>query len=156
MAKTQQEVIDSLIKNGAASVNINVKNAKVKTFESWSRVRLTTEEEVDAYILQDDNTYQLGKDHVVFISLFSVVNALRDGDYDVVIDHIINNPQSLVVLLKKAKMHLVQQQVKAGDILESNDVPEDHDAIYWHCVSIDFDDAAKERLNRIIDKMLGI
>ena len=156
MAKTQQEVIASLIKNGAKSENVTVKNVKVKTFETWSRAHLTFAQDVDAYVLQDDNTYQLGKNNAAFVSVFTIVNALRDTDDDWLIDHINENPKSLILLLKNAKLRMVPRMVKAGDILEGNDVPEDHDAIHWYIAAIEFSDAARAQITRIADKMLGL
>lgn len=156
MAKTQKELIEQLIKNGSNPVDVDVKNIKVKTFETWSRARLTFAQDVDAYVLQDDNTYQLGKDNVAFVSVFTIVNALRDTDDDWLIDHINENPKSLVILLKNAKLRMVPRMVKAGDILEGNDVPEDHDAIHWYVATIEFSDAARAQITRIADKMLGL
>lgn len=157
MAQTQNEVITELSKNGAKSEQVVVKNLKVKTFEKYTRCRVTVDHEVDGYVSEDNGvTYKLGKTNVVFISLFNLVNALRDTEYDVVIDHICDHPQSMVVLLKDAKVTLVQQNVKAGDTPDGVDAPLEHDAIYWHCKSIEFSDAAKLRLDKIVDKMLGL
>lgn len=155
MAKTQQEVIASLIKNGAKSENVTVKNTKVKVLDKYARCRVVLNKQVDGYVQQDDLSYKLDKVDVVFLSLFNVVNALRDTEYDVVIDHILDNPQSAVVLLKDADMTLVEQQVKAGDVINDGE-PEDHDCIYWWVKDIEFSDRAKMQLDKIVDKMLGL
>lgn len=155
MAKTQQEVIASLIKNGAKSENVTVKNTKVKVLDKYARCRVVLNKQVDGYVQQDDLSYKLDKVDVVFLSLFNVVNALRDTEYDVVIDHILDNPQSAVVLLKDADMTLVEQQVKAGDVINDGE-PEDHDCIYWWVKDIEFSERAKKQLDKIVDKMLGL
>lgn len=155
MAKTQQEVIASLIKNGAKSENVTVKNTKVKVLDKYARCRVVLNKQVDGYVQQDDLSYKLDKVDVVFLSLFNVVNALRDTEYDVVIDHILDNPQSAVVLLKDADMTLVEQQVKAGDVINDGE-PEDHDCIYWWVKDIEFSDRAKMQLDKIVNKMLGL
>lgn len=155
MAKTQQEVIASLIKNGAKSENVTVKNVKVKTFDKYTRCRMVLNKQVDGYVQQDDLSYKLDKVDVVFLSLFNVVNALRDTEYDVVIDHILDNPQSAVVLLKDADMTLVEQKVTAGDTGDDGE-PVDHDCIYWWVKDIEFSERAKKQLDKIVDKMLGL
>lgn len=156
MAKTQQEVIASLIKNGAKSENVTVKNVKVKTFDKYTRCRMVLNKQVDGYVLQEDNvSYKLDKVDTVFISLFNIANALRDSDYDIVIDHICDHPQSAVVLLKASDLTLVEQQVKAGDVIDGGE-PVDHDCIYWWVKDIKFSDRAKMQLDKIVDKMLGL
>lgn len=155
MAKTQQEVIASLIKNGAKSENVTVKNTKVKVLDKYARCRVVLNKQVDGYVQQDDLSYKLDKVDVVFLSLFNVVNALRDTEYDVVIDHILDNPQSAVVLLKDADLTLVEQQVKAGDVVDGGE-PADHDCIYWWVKDIEFSERAKKQLDKIVDKMLGL
>ena len=155
MAKTQNEVIASLIKNGAKSENVKVKNTKVKVLDKYTRCRVVLDKQVDGYVQQDDLSYKLDKVDVVFLSLFNVVNALRDTEYDVVIDHILDNPQSAVVLLKDADMTLVEQKVTAGDTGDDGE-PVDHDCIYWWVKDIKFSDRAKMQLDKIVDKMLGL
>lgn len=155
MAKTQQEVIASLIKNGAKSENVTVKNTKVKVLDKYARCRVVLNKQVDGYVQQDDLSYKLDKVDVVFLSLFNVVNALRDTEYDVVIDHILDNPQSAVVLLKDADMTLVEQKVTAGDTGDDGE-PVDHDCIYWWVKDIEFSERAKKQLDKIVDKMLGL
>ena len=155
MAKTQQEVIASLIKNGAKSENVTVKNTKVKVLDKYARCRVVLNKQVDGYVQQDDLSYKLDKVDVVLLSLFNVVNALRDTEYDVVIDHILDNPQSAVVLLKDADMTLIEQQVKTGDVINDGE-PEDHDCIYWWVKNIEFSERAKKQLDKIVDKMLGL
>lgn len=156
MAKTEMEIITELLKNGAKSESITVKNLKVKTYERYTRCRLTTDKDVDGYVEQDDKSYKLDKTNVVFIGLFNLVNALRDTEYDVVIDHICDHPQSAVILFKDAKLTLVEQQVKKGDTIEGATEPAEHDCIYWHCQKVEFSDVAKARLDKIVDKMLGL
>lgn len=116
---------------------------------------MVLDKQVDGYVQQDDLSYKLDKVDVVFLSLFNVVNALRDTEYDVVIDHILDHPQSVVVLLKDADITLVEQQVKAGDVVDGGE-PVDHDCIYWWVKDIKFSDRAKMQLDKIVDKMLGL
>lgn len=155
MAKTQNEVIAELLKNGAKSENVKVKNTKVKVLDKYTRCRVVLDKQVDGYVQQDDLSYKLDKVDTVFLSLFNIVNALRDTEYDVVIDHILDHPQSVVVLLKNADITLVEQQVKAGDIINGGE-PEDHDCIYWWVKSVTFNESAKAQLDKIVDKMLGL
>ena len=155
MAKTQNEVIAELLKNGAKSENVKVKNTKVKVLDKYTRCRVVLDKQVDGYVQQDDLSYKLDKVDTVFLSLFNVVNALRDTEYDVVIDHILDHPQSVVVLLKNADITLVEQQVKAGDTINGGE-PEDHDCIYWWVKSVTFSESAKTQLDKIVDKMLGL
>ena len=145
----------ALLKNGAKSENVKVKNTKVKVLDKYTRCRVVLDKQVDGYVQQDDMSYKLDKVDVVFLSLFNVVNALRDTEYDVVIDHILEHPQSIIVLLKNADITLVEQQVKAGDIINDGE-PEDHDCIYWWVKSIEFHESAKAQLDKIVDKMLGL
>lgn len=151
---TQQELIAQLIKDGATKTSVQVKRAQVTILSTWTRLRLEVDAQVDAYISDDDGNYKLGKDHVVFLSLYNLVNALRDGDFDILIDHLLANPKALAILLKNAKLSLVERKVSAGDTIDG--VVTDHDAIYWYCDGVAFDDAAQARIDKIIDSILGI
>ena len=49
MAKTQNEVIAELLKNGAKSENVKVKNTKVKVLDKYTRCRVVLDKQVDGY-----------------------------------------------------------------------------------------------------------
>lgn len=151
---TQQELIAQLIKNGATKTSVQVKRAQVTILSTWTRLRLEVDTQVDAYISDDEGNYKLGKDNVVFLSLYNLVNALRNDDLDVLIDHLLEHPKALTILLKNAKLSLVERKVSVGDTIDG--VVADHDAIYWYCDGITFSDAAKTHIDRVIDDILGI
>lgn len=158
MAQTTQcELIAQLLKDGATKTSTSVKRVQVQTLQSWTRVRLEVKDKVDAYVRQEDDSYKLDKDNVVFLSVFNIVNALRDTDNDILIDHILANPKSLIVLLKDAKLSLVERKVSEGDTID--DVVADHDTIFWYCQSIEFAPVHTTEhgaITRIVDNILGI
>lgn len=151
---TQQELIAQLIKDGATKTSVQVKRAQVTILSTWTRLRLEVDTQVDAYISDDEGNYKLGKDNVVFLSLYNLVNALRNDDLDVLIDHLLEHPKALTILLKNAKLSLVERKVSVGDTIDG--VVVDHDAIYWYCDGITFSDTAKTHIDRVIDDILGI
>ena len=136
MAKTNQEVCADLIKNGAKRISGSIQRASVQILADWTRIRVELDTKVPAYIRQDDGTYVLGEDNVLFISMYGLTNGLRGTTYDVLLDHINNNPKSIQLVFKDAKVVMIPQMVKEGDVDDKGDVA-DHDTIWWHCQTLE-------------------
>lgn len=155
MAKTNKEICAELRKNGAKSVTSSINRASAQVLADWTRVRIELDAKVPAYIRQDDDSYQLGEDNVLFISLYGLLNGLRDTEYDVLIDHLKNNPKAVNILFKDAKAVFIPQMVKEGDV-DADGNAADHDAIYWHCESVSFSGVGEQWAQKTVLGVLGI
>lgn len=155
MAKTNKEICAELVKNGAKRVPTSVNRASAQVLATWTRVRLELKDKVVAYIKQDDETYKLGEDNIAFVSLFNLLNGLRDTEFDTLMDHIKKVPTTVPFLFKDAKVTLVAQMLKEGDV-DSTGEPVDHDTIYWHVESVELDGSGKQWATRTIMGLLGI
>ena len=155
MAKTNQEICAELVKNGAKKVNSSINHATAQVLADWTRVRVELDVKVPAYIRQEDGTYKLSEDNVLFISLYGLLNGLRDTEYDVLIDHIKNNPKAVNILFKNAKAVFIPKMIKEGDV-DADGNAADHDAIYWYCESVTFTGVGEQWAQKTVLGVLGI
>lgn len=160
----KKEVMNLLIKNGATSVRgLKIKNITVTPCENYVRIGITLDQAVAGYVTNDNGvTYEKGDTKTIFVSLFSLVSILKDDD-DVAFaaNHIVKNPDSIQVILNRASIDILQENVTTGtdyknpwsDNAES--VTFDHDTIINHVVDIKLSDFAKKKLDKLADAMLG-
>ena len=165
MIKTNVEIISELVKKGAVRVDdLKIKNVTVTVFESYTRLGVRIDREVDGYVA-DAKTGEMtkGKTDLIFLSTYAVGAVMRENDeLATIVDHCNLNPQSYKLLLQGAKMSILQQSVKKDDEYvnpfssktDSTKMP--HDTIIDHCIVLDLATSAHKWVEKIQDKMLGL
>lgn len=159
----RKEIVANLIKNGANLVkDITVKNVTVTPMEQYVRLGLTLDTEVDGFIAKEDGTYEKGKVKVVFVSAFSVASILKDDDDAAfAANHLLQHPESMCVILSRAKINIVQQTVAENDEYvnpwseNSESTRFDHEVIINHLTDVKLSDFAIRRLDKLADAMMG-
>lgn len=159
----RKEIVANLIKNGATMVkDITVKNVTVTPMEQYVRLGLTLDTEVDGFIQQEDGTYEKSKTKVIFVSAFSVASILKDDDDAAfAANHLLQHPESMCVILSRAKINIVQQTVAENEEYvnpwSDNAEPTtfDHEVIINHLADVKLSDFAIRRLDKLADAMMG-
>ena len=159
----RKEIVSNLIKNGANLVkDITVKNVTVTPMEQYVRLGLTLDTEVDGFIQQEDGTYEKGKTKVIFVSAFSVASILKDDDDAAfAANHLLQHPESMCVILSRAKISIVQQTVAENEEYvnpwseSAEPTTFDHEVIINHLADIKLSDFALRRLDKLADAMMG-
>ena len=159
----RKEIVANLIKNGATMVkDITVKNVTVTPMEQYVRLGLTLDTEVDGFIAKKDGTYEKGKVKVIFVSAFSVASILKDDDDAAfAANHLLQHPESMCVILSRAKINIVQQTVAENEEYvnpwSENSEPTtfDHEVIINHLADVKLSDFAIRRLDKLADAMMG-
>lgn len=145
MTKQMENKVNALVKNGAKVIsNLTIKNVNITKEVNYVRVSLTLDEEIDGYILnQQTGEYELGKTNVIFSSSYAISSILKDNDETAfAANYIVNNPNTLNVVLSRAKIDILQEHVSNGKEYvnpftnNSNSVTFDHDTIINHIVDI--------------------
>ena len=157
------DAVATLRKSGANSEHVTIMNVTVTDCGNWTRIGLALNHEVDGAVIDEENNWSIGKTRFVFLSLFSILDLLKNTEETLAIaNYIANHQTALQVILVGAKCELLQQEVKAhatytnvftGEESEHNC---DHDSIFNHIVSIDFTDKSRRAIERIEDKLLGL
>lgn len=157
------DAVAALRKSGANSEHVTIVNVTVTTLDKWTRIGLALNNEVNGAVIDEENNWSIGKTRFVFLSLFSILDLLKNTDETLAIaSHIANHPSALQVILVGAKIELLQQEVKAHSTYvnaftgEEAEHDSDHDSIFNHIVSIDFSEKAIRAIERIEDKLLGL
>ena len=159
----RKQIIADLIKNGAVLVkDIVVKNVTITPMEEYVRLSLTLDQEIDGFVAKDDGTYEKGKVKVIFVSAFSVASILKDDDDAAfAANHLLQHPESMSVVLSRAKINIIQQTVAENEEYvnpwSENAEPTtfDHEVIINHLVDIKLSDFSLRRLNKLADMMMG-
>lgn len=159
----KKEVMQSLLKNGAELVkDLKVKNVTVTPQENYVRVALTLDKKVKGMVSEDGVNYTEGETNVIFVSLYSITSILKDNDDAAfAVNHLIKNPDSMSVVLSRATIDIIQEQVVAGQEYKNpwSDSAEpvvfDHDTIINHIVDIKLSDFAVKKLDKLADSLLG-
>ena len=161
---TLKEAVATLLKGSAKRIdNLVVNNVNVTPCESYVRVSLTLDKPVAGYVQGESGDYERGETNVIYVSLFSIAAMLKEDDeMAFVVNEIINSPQSLQVLLSRAKVSIVQEDVVAGQVRtnpftgKDDEIVPDHDAIYNHIVNVELGKIGRVGLEKMLNKMLGI
>ena len=159
----RKEIVANLIKNGATMVkDITVKNVTVTPMEQYVRLGLTLDQEVDGFIAKEDGTYEKGKVKVIFVSAFSVASILKEeDDAAFAANHLLQHPESMCVILSRAKINIVQQDVAENEEYvnpwseNSESTTFDHEVIINHLADVKLSDFAIRRLDKLADAMMG-
>lgn len=160
---TFEEAVASLRKSGAKSEkDLVINNVTITEKENWTRVALTLNREVDGPVLDEDN-WTMGKTCVVYLSLYSIVNFLKNvEDTAAIASHIVHHPTSLQIILNGGKVEILQQEVKAQatyiDVFTNEELEYecDHDSLFNHLVSIEFTDKGRKGIEKIENMLLGL
>ena len=157
------DAVATLRKSGANSEHVTIMNVTVTDCGNWTRIGLALNNEVNGAVSDSEGNFSIGKTRFVFISLFSIIDLLKNTEETLAIaSHIYSHPSALQVILVGAKIELLQQEIKAhatytnvftGEESEHNC---DHDSIFNHIVSIEFTEKAIRGIERIEDKLLGL
>ena len=155
--------VAALRKSGATSETVTIMNVTVKDCNTWTRVTLTLNREVDGAVCDQDGNWSLGKTRIISMSLYSILDLFKNTkDTLAVASHVANHPTALQVILVGAKTELLQQEVKANEtyinVFTGEEVEHDydHDSIFNHLVSIELSDKGRSGVEKIEDKLLGI
>ena len=155
--------VASLRKTGAKSETVTICNVTITDCKNWTRIALTLNREVDGPICDSEGQWAMGKTRVVSLSLYSILNLLKNtNDTLAITGHIVDNPTALQIILCGAKVELLQQYVKANETYvnaftgEEVEHESDHDSIFNHIVSIEFTDKGNRAIEKIEDKLLGL
>ena len=160
----KKEVIAALLKNGGVAVKgVKVKNVNAVGMDTYVRVSLTLDREVDGYRANEDGTYSLGKTNVIFISLYSLTSVLKDNENAAfAVNHILENVKSIGVLLSGATIDIIQEPVKEGTdyvnpwSTKAESVKIEHDSIFNHVIEITLGSLGNTMLGRLADALMGI
>ncbi len=160
----KKEIIDGLVKNGAKAVNgLVIKNVTVAPQDNYVRLGLTLDKPVEGYVSEDNGvTFKKGETKVIFVSLFSIVSLLKDiDDAAFAANHFVQHPETMNIVLSRAKINILQQHVKAKEEYKNpwSEKQEatvfTHDTIINHVVDIQLSDFAIRKIDRLADAMLG-
>ena len=160
----KKEVIASLLKNGGVAVkDVKVKNVNAVGMDTYVRVSLTLDKEVDGYRANEDGTYSLGKTNVIFVSLYSLTSVLKDNEHTAfAVNHILENVKAIGVLLSGATISIIQEPVKEGtDYVnpwsnKGESVKIEHDSIFNHVIDINLSQMGMTMIGRLADSLMGI
>ena len=157
------DAVAALRKAGATSENVTIMNVTVKDCDTWTRIALTLDKEVDGYVADENGEYRKGTTHVVFLSLYSIASVLKNtDDTRAIASYVVAHPTALQILLSSAKCELLQEEIAAnatyinhftGEEVENES---DQDSIFNHIVSITLSDKGLRSVEKIEDKLLGI
>ena len=161
---TFEEAVASLRKSGAKSEkDLIVKNVTVTEKDSWTRVALTLNRDVQGPVSDDEGNWSMGTTNVVFMSLYSIAGVLKNtNDTLAIASHVVNHPTALQILLSGAKIEILQQEVKANATYinaftgEETEHESDHDSIFNHIVSLSLSDKGQRGVEKIEDNLLGL
>lgn len=158
------EIISELVKNGAVRVNnLKVTNVTVTPFESYVRLGIRIDSEVDGYVADENGVMSLGKTDLIFLSTFAVSSVMRDDDeLATIVDHIIANPNAFKLIMQGAKIDIIQQKVAKDDeyinpfasVKTPTKMP--NNTVINHIAAIILAPSAKKWVEKIQNSMLGI
>lgn len=159
----KKEIINNLIKGGAEPVKgIKVKNVTITPQENYVRVSLTLDKPVKGMV-NKDNKWEEDETNVIFVSTFSIVSVLKDNDDAAfAANHIVKYPDSLMVLLSRATIDVLQEHVVEGQEYKNpwSDSAEttvfDHNTIINHITDIKLSDFGIRKLDTLADSMLKV
>ena len=157
-----KKVIDTLLKAGAKRINgLKVRNVTISREESYTRIGLSTDTEIDGFLSDENGVYTPGKTTLVFVSSYSIASQFKDNDDTAfAANHIVEHPEALQVLLSRATFDVIQEKVKAGDSWKNpwsdsdNERTYDHDTIINHVINIRLSSMGTKMLEALAMKLL--
>lgn len=165
------EVLRKVTTDGRKTIktdNVKVRNLHItdKREEGKDQVMLsfTTDKEFDTYRADETGVYQPAKTNVIFPSYYGVASVLReDPVVSGIVDYLLENDAAFTLLMNNANITVIQEPIAEGEVYnnpysanQKNENASDHNWFAYHIDKIELSDVAKDRVNRLIDKMLGI
>ena len=157
-----KKVINTLLKAGAKRINdLKVRNVTISREESYTRIGLSTDTEIDGFLSDENGVYTPGKTTLVFVSSYSIASQFKDNDDTAfAANHIVEHPEALQVLLSRATFDVIQEKVKAGDSWKNpwsdsgDERKYDHDTIINHVINIRLSPMGNKMLEALAIKLL--
>ena len=156
------DAVASLRKAGATSENVTIMNVTVKDCDKWTMIVLTLDKDVMGYVADENGEYRKGTTRVVFLSLYSIADLLKNtDDTRAIASYVVAHPTALQILLSSAKCELLQEEIAANATYTNHFTGEevenesDHDSIFNHMVSVTLSDKGLRAVEKIEDKLLG-
>jgi len=160
----REQVIKNLLKQNDA-IEATVKNVTITNMDNYVRISLTLDKSIPSYVY-DKNTddYVKSEHNIMFTSTFALFATLKDNeDAAFTVSYFAEHVEALNVIMSRARVTVVQEEVEANVEYKNpfaNENSEatvfDHNTIINHIISIKLNDKAKERIEKIADKMLGL
>lgn len=162
--RTFSEGVAALRKSGAKEVkDLRIMNVTVTDCDSWTRIALTLDKEVDGFVADEEGNYSKGTTRVVFLSLYSIASVLKNtNDTLAIASYVVNHPTALQILLSGATITLLQQEIGANATYvnpfteEETEHDADHDSIFNYIASVALSDKGNRAIEKIEDKLLGL
>lgn len=160
----RKEIVAQLLKEGAKQIkDVTIKNVTVTPMEEYVRLGLTLDKEIDGYRADDNGEYKEAKTNVIFVSAFTIAALLKDDDNAAfAANHLLKHPDALGMILSRAKITIVQEQVVKGQEYKNPFASEDadttmfdHDTIINHVITLTLGEFGLKRLDRLADMMMG-
>lgn len=155
-------VVNKLKSEGAKEVVAKVKNVTVTVEETYTRVALTLDKEVDGYRQNDEGNWEKGKTNVIFTSLFALIAMLKENDDAAfAANHLLKHPDAMSVVMSRSEVTVLQEAVTSGQVYKSpwsenaEERTFDHDTIINHVVDIKLSDFGIRSLDKLVDRLLG-
>ena len=157
-----KKVIDALLKAGAKRINgLKVRNVTVSREESYTRIGLSTDTEIDGFLSDENGVYTPGKTNLVFVSSYTIASQFKENDNTAfAANHIVEHPEALQVLLSRATFDVIQEKVKAGDPWKNpwsdsgDERSYDYDTIINHVINIHLSSMGNKMLEALAMKIL--
>ncbi len=155
------------IKENVRVNNLQVLNVNVTPQETeggdWVRVAITLDSEVHGYTQNLDGTYSDNGTNVIFVSLFSIVSALRTiPERSFICNHVLEHIDAIKVILAGAKIDIIQEKVSEGEQYvnpwSNKTEPKsiNHDNYYNHVINIKLANFADIMMIEVAKKMMGL
>lgn len=162
--KEKKEIVAELLKKGATSVkNLVIKNVTVTPEDNYVRLGITLDKPVKGYTANADGTYEESEVNVIFVSLYSITALFKeDDDIAFAVNHFIEHPNSMSVMLSRATINILQEPVTKGEEYKNpwsnndNITVFDHDTIINHITEIKITERAIRFADKIAESLLGI
>lgn len=171
----RNEVTAEVLKKTCADGRKAIKVEKVKVLnlhitdkreEGKDQIMLsfTTDKEFDTYRADENGAYAPSKTNVIFPSYFGIAAVLReDPIISPLVDFVLENDLAMKVLLNNSIVTVIQEPIAKGEVYnnpysskQNNSDPSDHDWYAYHVDSIELNDIAKNYVDKMICKALGI
>lgn len=160
--RTFNDGVAALRKSGANAETVSVKNVNISVLDNWTRVSLTLDREVTGFISDDEGNFVKGGTTVIFVSLYTILAALKANDDTMAIaNHVGQHPSALQIILSGAKIELLQQEIGANATYTNPFTEEecehrsDHDSIFNYVASIQLSDKGRNAVEVVEMKLLG-
>lgn len=158
-----KSVIERLTREGAVlHKDVVVKNVTISKEPNYVRVGLTVDKDLPSYVVdKETGEYVLGTSNVIFTSTYSLSSILKENDDTAfAANYLVTNPNAFSVLLSRAKLNVLQQNVKAHteyvNPFNGATTEFDHDVIIYNIIDIiSMSNIGTKALSKIFDTLMS-